>query len=69
MIIIQFTVKFRKHSIIIRGARPDIYEINDFKQIFAVEVKGLEDYKNAIGQILIYKSGVNIFNQFIKLQP
>jgi hypothetical protein len=51
---------FKKHSILIGGARPDIYGTNNFNQIFAVEVKGIKDYKKAIGQALIYKSGVNI---------
>jgi len=53
-------LNFRKHSIIIGGARPDIFGLNKFNQIFAVEVKGMEDYKKAIGQALTYKSGVNL---------
>ena len=36
-------LRYRKHSIVIGGARPDIYGLNNFKQIFAVEVKGSED--------------------------
>ena len=51
---------YNKHSLLIGGARPDIFGINDVKQIFAVEVKGLKDYKKAVGQALTYKSGVNI---------
>jgi len=54
-------LEYQKHSIIIGGARPDIYGLNSYKQIFAVEVKGLTDYKKAIGQAIIYKSGVNLF--------
>lgn len=53
-------LNFGKHCIIIGGARPDIFGLNPFNQIFAVEVKGLEDYKKAIGQALTYKSGVNL---------
>ena len=53
-------LEFKKHSILISGSRPDIYGYNNVKQIFAVEVKGLTDYKKAIGQALIYKTGVNI---------
>ena len=53
-------LEYQKHSILIGGARPDIYGLNPFKQIFAVEVKGLSDYKKAIGQAIIYKSGVNL---------
>lgn len=53
-------LNFRKHNIIIGGARPDIFGLNKFNQIFAVEVKGMEDYKKAIGQALTYKSGVNL---------
>ena len=53
-------LNFKKHSILIGGARPDIYGLNKFNQIFAVEVKGITDYKKAIGQALIYKSGVNL---------
>jgi len=58
--LIHRDLNYRKHSIIIGGARPDIYGLNNFKQIFAVEVKGSEDYKKAIGQALTYKSGVNL---------
>ena len=53
-------LKFQKHSILIGGARPDIYGQTNFNQIFAIEVKGLKDYKKAIGQALTYKSGVNL---------
>ena len=53
-------LNFKKHRLLIGGARPDIYGLNNFNQIFAVEVKGLRDYKKAIGQALTYKSGVNI---------
>ncbi len=53
-------LQFQKHRLLIGGARPDIFGVNDVKQIFAVEVKGLKDYKKAVGQALIYKSGVNI---------
>jgi len=51
---------FQKHCLLIGGARPDIFGLNDVKQIFAVEVKGLKDYKKAIGQALTYKSGVHL---------
>ena len=57
---IHKNLSYKKHSLLIGGARPDIYGFNRFKQIFAVEVKGLDDYKKAIGQALTYKSGVNI---------
>ncbi|MEJ2249621.1 MAG: hypothetical protein P8Y97_08180 [Candidatus Lokiarchaeota archaeon] len=53
-------LNFNKHSILIGGARPDIYGINNFNQIFAIEAKGLDDYKKAIGQALTYKAGVNL---------
>ena len=53
-------LNFRKHCLLISGARPDIFGLNDVKQIFAVEVKGLKDYKKAIGQALTYKSGVHL---------
>ena len=53
-------LQFHKHSLLIGGARPDIFGLNDVKQIFAVEVKGLNDYKKAVGQALTYKTGVNI---------
>ena len=53
-------LSFQKHCLLISGARPDIFGLNDVKQIFAVEVKGLKDYKKAIGQALNYKSGVNL---------
>ena len=53
-------LQFQKHRLLIGGARPDIFGVNDVKQIFAVEVKGLKDYKKAVGQALTYKSGVNI---------
>ena len=53
-------LEYQKHSLLIGGARPDIYGLNLYKQIFAVEVKGLIDYKKAIGQAIIYKSGVNL---------
>ena len=53
-------LQYQKHCLLIGGARPDIFGLNDVKQVFAVEVKGLKDYKKAIGQALIYKSGVNI---------
>ena len=53
-------LQFQKHRLLISGARPDIFGLNDVKQIFAVEVKGLKDYKKAVGQALTYKSGVNI---------
>ncbi len=51
---------FQKHCLLISGARPDIFGLNNVKQIFAVEVKGLKDYKKAIGQALTYKSGVHL---------
>ena len=51
---------FQKHCLLISGARPDIFGLNIVKQIFAVEVKGLKDYKKAIGQALTYKSGVHL---------
>ena len=51
---------FQKHKLLIGSARPDIFGLNDANQIFAVEVKGLKDYKKAVGQALIYKSGVNL---------
>lgn len=57
---IHKNLEFQKHSILIGGARPDIYGFNPFNQIFAVEVKGLRDYKKAIGQALTYKSGANL---------
>ena len=57
---IHKNLTFRKHSIIIGGSRPDIFGLNTFNQIFAIEVKGIEDYKKAIGQALTYKSGVNL---------
>jgi len=57
---IHRNLEFDKHSIVIGGARPDIYGINNFNQIFAIEVKGLKDYKKALGQALIYKSGVHL---------
>ncbi len=47
-------LRFKKHRILIGGAYPDIYGVNSFKQIFAIEVKGLDDYKKAIGQALTY---------------
>ncbi|MEE9378404.1 MAG: hypothetical protein V3V33_10250 [Candidatus Lokiarchaeia archaeon] len=53
-------LQYQKHCLLIGGARPDIFGLNNVKQIFAVEVKGLKDYKKAIGQALIYKSGVNL---------
>ena len=53
-------LNFQKHCLLISGARPDIFGLNDVKQIFAVEVKGLKDYKKAIGQALTYKSGVHL---------
>lgn len=51
---------YQKYCLLIGGARPDIFGVNNFRQIFAVEVKGLKDYKKAIGQALTYKSGVNL---------
>jgi len=33
---------------VISEARPDIFGLNNAKQVFAVEVKGLTDYKKAI---------------------
>jgi len=57
---IHKNLSYKKHSLLIGGARPDIYGLNNFKQIFAVEAKGLDDYKKAIGQALVYKSGVNL---------
>jgi len=51
---------YQKHCLLIGGARPDIFGLNNVKQVFAVEVKGVKDYKKAIGQALIYKSGVNL---------
>jgi len=57
---IHRNLNFNKHSIIIGGARPDIYGLNEFNQIFAIEVKGLKGYKKAIGQALTYKSGANL---------
>ncbi len=53
-------LQYQKHCLLIGGARPDIFGLNNVKQVFAVEVKGLKDYKKAIGQALIYKSGVNL---------
>ncbi|KKL53404.1 hypothetical protein LCGC14_2275790 [marine sediment metagenome] len=53
-------LRFQKHCLLIGGSRPDIFGLNDVKQIFAVEVKGLKDYKKAIGQALTYKSGVHL---------
>ncbi len=53
-------LEFQKHSLLISGARPDIFGLNPIKQIFAVEVKGLKDYKKAIGQALTYKTGVHL---------
>lgn len=53
-------LEFHKHRLLIGGARPDIFGYNNVKQIFAIEVKGLDDYKKAIGQALTYKSGVNL---------
>ena len=53
-------LQYQKHCLLIGGARPDIFGLNNVKQVFAVEVKGLRDYKKAIGQALIYKSGVNL---------
>ncbi len=53
-------LQYKKHCLLIGGARPDIFGLNNVKQVFAVEVKGLKDYKKAIGQALIYKSGVNV---------
>jgi len=53
-------LRFQKHCLLISGSRPDIFGLNDVKQIFAVEVKGLKDYKKAIGQALTYKSGVHL---------
>jgi len=57
---IHDSLNYRKHRLLIGGARPDIYGFNTFNQIFAVEVKGLTDYKKAIGQALTYKSGANL---------
>ncbi len=57
---IHKNLRFQKHCLLIGGARPDIFGLNDVKQIFAVEVKGLKDYKKAIGQALTYKSGVQL---------
>ncbi len=53
-------LQYQKHCLLIGGARPDIFGLNNVKQVFAVEIKGLKDYKKAIGQALIYKSGVNL---------
>ncbi|KKM86018.1 hypothetical protein LCGC14_1283240, partial [marine sediment metagenome] len=53
-------LRFKKHCLLISGARPDIFGLTDVKQIFAVEVKGLKDYKKALGQALTYKSGVHL---------
>lgn len=58
--LIHKDLQYRKHCLLIGGARPDIFGLNNVKQVFAVEVKGLKDYKKAIGQALIYKSGVHV---------
>jgi hypothetical protein len=40
---IHANLAFKKHCLLIGGARPDIFGFNRFKQVFAVEVKGLKD--------------------------
>ena len=57
---IHKNLNYQKHCLLIDGARPDIFGLNPVNQAYAIEVKGTSDYKKAIGQALIYKSGVNL---------
>ncbi|KKM91767.1 hypothetical protein LCGC14_1225290 [marine sediment metagenome] len=59
---------FQKHCLLIGGVRPDIFGLNDVKQIFAVEVKGSKDYKKAIGQASDFKQFISILQRFDKTE-
>ena len=49
---------FPQYRIFIGGHCPDIFGVDRFHRIFAIEAKGTEDIEKAIGQALTYKRGV-----------
>ncbi|QEE17182.1 hypothetical protein DSAG12_03014 [Promethearchaeum syntrophicum] len=51
-------LSFNKFRLNIDGHAPDIFGVDKYNRVFAIEAKGIDNIEKAIGQALIYKKGV-----------